>query len=235
MILLIDNFDSFSYNVYQAVGTINPDIRVVRNNEISLDDIRALDPQRIILSPGPGTPEDAGICIDVVKAFAPSIPILGICLGHQAICTAFGATVKRTHHLLHGKTSDVSLDRTCPIFADVPSHITAGRYHSLAVDPTTIPDCLSVVARADDGDVMGVMHTAYPVYGVQFHPESILTPQGKHIIKAFVDGPAAHQEHVRTTATSSFANELENTSEGKQASATLPYSEQPVLGETRPL
>lgn len=234
MILLIDNFDSFSYNVYQAVGTINPDILVVRNNEISLDDIRAINPQRIILSPGPGKPEDAGICIDVVKTFAPSIPILGICLGHQAICTAFGATVKRTHHLMHGKTSDVTLDRSCPIFADVPGHITAGRYHSLAVDPTTIPDCLSVVAHADDGDVMGVMHTTYPVYGVQFHPESILTPQGKHIIKAFLDGPAARQAHVHTATTNTGTSELTSTSEDKQASNTLSYLKQSTLGETRP-
>lgn len=185
MILLIDNYDSFSYNLYQLLGELNPEIRVVRNDEITVDEIAALGPSHIVLSPGPGKPSDSGVCPQVIAAFAPSIPILGVCLGHQAICEVFGARVGYAKHLMHGKASPVTLDTACPLFAGLPAVIEGARYHSLSADPSTVPSVLAVTARSSDGEIMGVRHREYNVYGVQFHPESVLTPCGNLILRNF--------------------------------------------------
>lgn len=186
MILLIDNYDSFSYNLYQMVGEISPDIRVIRNDEMSVEEIRALSPERIILSPGPGRPENAGVIIEVAKTLGKEIPTLGVCLGHQAICAAYGATVTYAKELMHGKQSKVMLDKSCLLFRDCPDRAKVARYHSLAADKETIPDCLRVVAETADGEVMAVQHREYPIYGVQFHPESIMTPDGKQMLINFI-------------------------------------------------
>ncbi len=186
MILLIDNYDSFSYNLYQYVGEISPDIRVIRNDEMTVEQIRKLKPSHIILSPGPGRPEDAGIIIESVRELGPDIPILGVCLGHQAICAAFGATVTYAKRLMHGKQSIAKLDTECPLFQGCPEKTPVARYHSLAADPDTIPEELKVTAVTEDGEVMAVKHRDYPIYGVQFHPESILTPNGKQILRNFL-------------------------------------------------
>lgn len=186
MILLIDNYDSFSYNLFQMVGEINPDIKVIRNDEMSVDDIKAYAPEKIIISPGPGRPEDAGVIIDVVKELGKNIPILGVCLGHQAICMAFGATVTYAKKLMHGKDSLTHFDTTCPIFWDIPDTSKVARYHSLAALKSTIPDTLKVVAKTDDGEVMAVEHISFPIYGLQFHPESIMTTYGKEMLKNFI-------------------------------------------------
>ena len=188
MILLIDNYDSFSYNLYQLIGTLRPDIRVIRNDELTVSQIRELHPDALVLSPGPGRPADAGVCIPVVQELGNEFPILGVCLGHQSICEAYGATVSYARRLMHGKKSDVTIDTTCPIFHGMPKVIEAARYHSLAVLPDTIPECLQITATADDGEIMGIRHKDYPVYGLQFHPESILTPQGGEILKNFFFG-----------------------------------------------
>lgn len=187
MILLIDNYDSFSYNLYQLVGELQPDIRVIRNDQYTVDQIRAMAPSRIILSPGPGRPEDAGVTMEVVTALGQDIPILGVCLGHQAICAAFGGVVTYAKQLMHGKQSQVTFDPDCPLFRGVPSPAPVARYHSLAADPDTLPDCLKVTARTAEGEVMGVQHRSRPIYGVQFHPESILTPHGKTMLKNFLE------------------------------------------------
>lgn len=186
MILLIDNYDSFSYNLYQLVGTVNPDIRVVRNDELTIEQIEALAPSHILLSPGPGYPKDAGVCIEAAKQLGKKIPTLGVCLGHQAICQAFGATVSHAKRLMHGKQSEVTLDNNCPLFTGMPPKIQAARYHSLAAVQNTLPDCLRVTAETADGEVMAVMHRDFPIYGVQFHPESILTPDGMQILRNFL-------------------------------------------------
>ena len=188
MVLLIDNYDSFSYNLYQYVGELEPNIKVIRNDGMTVEEIRVLNPDRIILSPGPGRPEDAGIIIDVVKQLGGEIPILGVCLGHQAICAAFGATITYAKQLMHGKQSDVDFDKTCPIFKHCPENAPVARYHSLAADAQTIPDCLKVTARTTDGEVMAVQHRSLPIYGVQFHPESIMTPDGKTMLSDFING-----------------------------------------------
>ena len=188
MVLLIDNYDSFSYNLYQYIGEINPDIKVIRNDELTVEEIRALAPDRIILSPGPGRPEDAGNIIEVVQKLGIEIPILGVCLGHQAICAVYGATITYAKQLMHGKQSEVHFDAAFPLFSRCPETSLVARYHSLAADPETIPDCLRVTATTKDGEVMAVQHKIYPVYGVQFHPESILTPDGKTILKNFLVG-----------------------------------------------
>ena len=187
MTLLIDNYDSFSYNLYQFVGELDNDIKVIRNDELTVEEIEALAPSRIILSPGPGRPEDAGVIIDVVKKLGAKIPILGVCLGHQAICAAYGATVTYAKELMHGKQSETAFDLTCPIFAGVPEKALVARYHSLAADAATMPDCLETTAVTSDGEIMAVRHRDYPVYGVQFHPESIMTPDGKTMIKNFIN------------------------------------------------
>lgn len=187
MIFLIDNYDSFSYNLYQLVGELQPDIRVIRNDQYTVDQIRSMAPSHIILSPGPGRPEDAGVTMEVVTALGQDIPILGVCLGHQAICAAFGGVVTYARQLMHGKQSLVTFDGDCPLFRGVPTPAPVARYHSLAADPDTLPDCLKVTARTTEGEVMGVQHRSYPIYGVQFHPESILTPHGKTMLKNFLE------------------------------------------------
>jgi anthranilate synthase component 2 len=186
MILLLDNYDSFSYNLFQMVGAIEPDIRVTRSDKISVEGIRALAPSRVILSPGPGRPANAGVCEEVALALGGEVPILGVCLGHQAICEALGATVSYAKKLMHGKASDIELDASCPVFAGLPDRIRGARYHSLAVLEDTLPDDLRVVARSEDGEVMAVAHRGHPVFGLQFHPESILTPEGGVILKNFL-------------------------------------------------
>ena len=186
MILLIDNYDSFSYNLYQLVGELAPDIKVIRNDEMTVDEIKALSPDCIILSPGPGRPEQAGVIMEVAKTLGRESPILGVCLGHQAICAAFGATITYARQLMHGKQSEVQFAQDCPLFQGCPPAAPVARYHSLAADETTIPDVLWVVARTDDGEVMAVQHRQYPIYGVQFHPESVMTPDGKQMLKNFI-------------------------------------------------
>ena len=189
MILLIDNYDSFSYNLYQMVGSINPDIKVIRNDEMTVQEIADINPSFIILSPGPGKPEDAGICEDVVRNLAGKIPILGVCLGHQAISEVFGAKVTYAKRLMHGKQSICSIDNKESIFRGLGDKLAVARYHSLATVRDTIPDELKVIAVSDDdGEVMAVKHRDYEVYGLQFHPESILTPEGKIILKNFFGG-----------------------------------------------
>lgn len=187
MILLIDNYDSFSYNLYQLLGALDSDIKVIRNDEMTINEIESLAPQYIILSPGPGKPQDAGICKDTVKYFGGKIPILGVCLGHQAICEAYGATVGYAKELMHGKQSSIEIDFNCPIFKSLPSKITAARYHSLSAHEATLPDCLKITAKTDDGEIMAISHKKFDVYGVQFHPESIMTPDGKQILKNFLE------------------------------------------------
>ncbi|MDR3288575.1 MAG: aminodeoxychorismate/anthranilate synthase component II [Peptococcaceae bacterium] len=191
MILLIDNYDSFSYNLYQLIGALRPDIRVIRNDALSVEEIASLGPSHIILSPGPGRPKDAGICLETVARFAGKIPLLGVCLGHQAICEAFGATISYAKVLMHGKASMIRLDTDCPLFQGLPQRIQGARYHSLAARPDTIPPALAVTAATDDGEVMAVKHVHYDLYGVQFHPESILTPTGGQILANFFRGTDA--------------------------------------------
>ncbi len=186
MTLLIDNYDSFSYNLYQIVGTLDPDILVIRNDEKTVDEIEALHPDRIILSPGPGRPEDGGVMIELIQRLSGKIPILGICLGHQAICAAFGASITYARELMHGKQSEVLFETTCPLFHGCPQRAPVARYHSLAADPDTLPDCLQITARTADGEIMGVQHKSFPIYGLQFHPESIITPDGTTMIKNFI-------------------------------------------------
>ena len=187
MILLVDNYDSFSYNLYQLVGTVNPDIKVIRNDAMTIEEIRELKPEAIILSPGPGKPEDAGICIDVVKELKGEFKILGVCLGHQSICCAFGGTVSYAKTLMHGKQSMTEVDNNCPIFKGLEKNIKVARYHSLSLMEETLPDGLEIVARADDGEVMAVKAKDYDVYGLQFHPESLMTPDGMQMLKNFLD------------------------------------------------
>ncbi|QOX63075.1 aminodeoxychorismate/anthranilate synthase component II [Anoxybacterium hadale] len=186
MILLIDNYDSFSYNLYQLVGSLQPDIRVIRNDAVTLEEIEALEPEAILLSPGPGKPADAGICVEAAKHFAGKIPILGVCLGHQAICEAFGATVSYAKTLMHGKQSLMKVDTDCKLFQGLPEEIEGARYHSLAALEETMPEELTITARSEDGQIMAVKHREHDVYGLQFHPESILTPQGRTILKNFI-------------------------------------------------
>ncbi|MGN0386275.1 MAG: anthranilate synthase component II [Lachnospiraceae bacterium] len=186
MILLIDNYDSFSYNLYQYIGEISSDIKVIRNDEMTIEEIRALKPDCIILSPGPGRPEDAGIIVEVAGSLGKEIPILGVCLGHQAICAAFGAKVTYAKQLMHGKQSRVSLDTDSVLFGGLNRETLVARYHSLAAERDTIPECLKITALTTDGEVMAVQHREYPIYGVQFHPESIMTPDGKRMIQNFI-------------------------------------------------
>ncbi|WP_459537785.1 anthranilate synthase component II [Methanobrevibacter sp.] len=187
MILLIDNYDSFSYNLFQLIGEVTPDIKVSRNDKITLEEIEDLNPDAIILSPGPGRPENAGICMDIVKEFHEKIPILGVCLGHQAICAAFGGKISHAKRLMHGKSSKISLEYDF-LFVGLPSEITVGRYHSLSLVEQSLPDCLEIISKSkDDGEIMAVKHKQYNIYGLQFHPESILTPDGITIIQNYID------------------------------------------------
>ncbi len=186
MILLIDNYDSFSYNLYQLVGSMNPDLQVVRNDAVTVEEISRLEPEALILSPGPGKPADAGICIEAVKRLSGRIPILGVCLGHQAVCEAFGGTVSYAKEMMHGKASQIRLDTGSRIFQGMEQEITAARYHSLAAVRECLPKCLNVTAQTEQGEIMAVEHSNYPVFGLQFHPESILTPHGYQIIQNFL-------------------------------------------------
>jgi anthranilate synthase component 2 len=185
MLLMIDNYDSFTYNLVQYFGELGEEVRVVRNDMATVDEIEAIGADRICLSPGPGAPADAGICVPVLAHFAGRIPILGVCLGHQAIGEAFGGNVVRAARVMHGKTDAVThLDRG--VFASVPSPFTVTRYHSLAIERSTLPDCLEVTAWTDDGEIMGVRHKTFDIEGVQFHPESILTEHGHRLLKNFL-------------------------------------------------
>jgi len=186
MILLIDNYDSFSYNLYQLIGEINDDIKVVRNDELSVSEIEALLPTHIVISPGPGFPADAGVCEQTILKLKESTPILGVCLGHQAICEAYGAKIVHAKKMMHGKKSSIHIANGNEIFKGLPPIIEAARYHSLIAEKQGIPDELLVIAEDQSGEIMGVKHRDYEVYGVQFHPESILTPKGKLIIANFL-------------------------------------------------
>jgi len=185
MILMIDNYDSFTFNIVQYLGQMGEDVQVYRNDKISLDEIKKLKPQAIFLSPGPCSPREAGITVDVIREFHQTLPIMGICLGHQSIGYAFGGDIVRADRIMHGKVSPVSHDGKT-IFTGLPDPFTAGRYHSLVVRPETLPDCLEVSAQTAEGEIMGLRHKEYPVEGIQFHPESVLTPQGKRIIRNFL-------------------------------------------------
>lgn len=185
MILMIDNYDSFTYNLYQYIGTLNSDIEVYRNDKITVEDVLAKKPSHIILSPGPGYPADAGICVELVRR-AGDIPILGVCLGHQAIGEAFGAKIVHAPRIMHGKSDNVMLNKECRLFDDIGLTAEVGRYHSLVIDEDTLPDTLQITACSDDGCIMGVKHTTRPVYGIQFHPESVLTPNGMKILENFL-------------------------------------------------
>lgn len=188
MILLIDNYDSFSYNLFQLIGEISPYIKVIRNDEMTIEEIERLSPERIILSPGPGRPEDAGVIIEAAKTLSKRIPTLGVCLGHQAICAAYGAEITYAKRLMHGKQSEVTFDGECPLFVGLPEKAPVARYHSLAARADTIPDCLKTTAVTADGEIMAVQHKQYPIFGVQFHPESILTPDGRKMLDNFING-----------------------------------------------
>lgn len=185
MILLVDNYDSFSYNLYQMLGDINPDIKVIRNDELTADEAVALNPDHIVISPGPGRPCDAGMIEALVRKAEGKFPILGVCLGHQAICEAYGGRITYAKTLMHGKSSVVTLEENA-LFAGLGKTMRAARYHSLAADESTLPDSLEVIARADDGEIMAVKHRSFPTYGLQFHPESILTDGGSVILKNFL-------------------------------------------------
>ena len=187
MILLIDNYDSFSYNLYQLIGSVEKDIKVIRNDEYTIEEIEAMGPEALILSPGPGKPADAGVCIDAVKYFAGELPMLGVCLGHQAICEAFGGTVSYAKELMHGKQSKVYQGGISPLFRGLGPEFKAARYHSLAARAEDFPEALKVTAESDDGEIMALEHREYPVFGVQFHPESVMTPDGKKMIENFME------------------------------------------------
>jgi len=186
MILLIDNYDSFTYNLYHYLGELGAEVSVFRNNKITLDEIAQLKPEKIVISPGPCTPKEAGISCETILRFGERVPILGVCLGHQAIGAAYGGAIVRAPSIMHGKLSDVTHDAQT-IFRDVKSPFAAMRYHSLVIDPNTLPADLTVTARTTDGVIMAVRHKKFPVEGVQFHPESILAEEGKKVLHNFLD------------------------------------------------
>ena len=185
MILLIDNYDSFTFNLAQYLGELGAPPTVRRNDEVTVDDVEAMKPERIVISPGPGRPEDAGISVDVIKRLGPRIPVLGVCLGHQGIGIAFGGQVVRAGQLMHGKTSNIHHDGA-GVFKNVSQPFSAGRYHSLVI-AQPLPADLELAARTDDGTVMGVRHRSYPIHGVQFHPESVLTNEGRTLLRNFLE------------------------------------------------
>jgi len=189
MVLLIDNYDSFTYNLAQYFGELGCELLVRRNDEISLDEIAALAPERICISPGPCTPGEAGISKEVILTFGQQIPILGVCLGHQCVAEAYGGKVIRAARLMHGKSSMIRHNGTL-LFSDLPNPFEAGRYHSLVVERSTFPTCLDIIAESDDSEIMALRHREFPVHGVQFHPESLLTPDGKRILANFLAHPA---------------------------------------------
>lgn len=186
MIVLIDNYDSFSYNLYQLLGQFDRRITVVRNDEMTVKAIEAMHPDHLVISPGPGRPAEAGICEEAIRHFAGKVPILGVCLGHQAICEAFGGEITYAERLMHGKQSVAHICSPAPLFRDVPPAIDVGRYHSLAAKRGTLPDELEILAETDEKEIMAVGHRKYPIYGLQFHPESILTPEGPIMIRNFL-------------------------------------------------
>ena len=182
---MIDNYDSFTYNLVQYLGILGADVQVRRNDQVSLEEIEAMAPERLVISPGPGVPQSAGIIVPIIQRFYRQVPILGVCLGHQAVAVSFGGRVIRAARLMHGKVSEIYHD-SLGVFRDVPDPFTATRYHSLAVERASLPDCLEVSAEAEDGEIMGLRHLHYPVEGIQFHPESILTRVGMRILENFL-------------------------------------------------
>lgn len=186
MIVLIDNYDSFSYNLYQTAGSIEPDIKVIRNDECTVREIEKMKSEALILSPGPGRPENAGVCIEAVRHFAGRIPILGVCLGHQAICEAFGGKVSYAGELMHGKQRIIYIKEKSRLFCGMGDSFPAARYHSLAAVKEVFPAALKITAESEDGEIMAVEHREFPVYGVQFHPESVMTPKGRVILENFL-------------------------------------------------
>lgn len=192
MIAMIDNYDSFTWNLIQMLGVFHPDLQVFRNDELCAAELSALNPDGIVISPGPGRPEDAGNTLSILEHFIGKVPILGICLGHQAICHVYGATITYAKSLFHGKRSAIAFDESCPLFEDVLSPCLVGRYHSLAAARSTLPSSLKVIAETEDGEIMGVMDPENHVYGLQFHPESILTEQGAAMLHSFVNLVLAH-------------------------------------------
>ena len=186
MMLLIDNYDSFTYNLAQYFGELGQDVEVIRNDAIDLEGIKAMKAERIVVSPGPCTPNEAGISVPLIKEFAGKLPILGVCLGHQSIGAAFGGNIVRAKRVMHGKTSTVTHNRQ-DCFAEIPTPFTVVRYHSLVIDRVTLPKELSITAESDDGEIMGVRHKTLPVWGVQFHPESIITEHGHDLLKNFLN------------------------------------------------
>ena len=186
MILMIDNYDSFTYNIVQYMGELGADMRVERNDQISIEEIEALNPKKIVISPGPCTPDKAGVSVAVIKHFAGKVPLLGVCLGHQSVGAAFGGEIIKAGKLMHGKTSEVRHDGKT-LFKDLPNPFTATRYHSLVLNRKTLPDCFEISAESDDNEIMGIRHKELLVEGVQFHPESILTPNGKDLLKNFIE------------------------------------------------
>jgi glutamine amidotransferase of anthranilate synthase or aminodeoxychorismate synthase len=187
MILLIDNYDSFSYNLFQLVGSMTDDVKVIRNDAMTAEEIAGMGAGAIIISPGPGRPKDAGVCEEVIKKLGPEVPILGVCLGHQAICEAYGGAITYAKEVMHGKQSVININPMCPLFKGMEGRITVGRYHSLAAAKGALGPDLMITATADDGEIMAVRHKKYQVYGLQFHPESILTPDGGQIVQNFLE------------------------------------------------
>ena len=187
MILLIDNYDSFVYNLYQFLAVEDPDVRLVRNDRITPAEALSMEPAAIVISPGPGKPSDAGVCIELIRQLKGRIPILGVCLGHQAIGEAFGATVTHASRLMHGKTSLLTDVADDIIFKGIKKPVQVARYHSLSVQESTLPEELEVTARSDDGEIMAMRHREYPIYGLQFHPESVMTPEGSAMIRNFLE------------------------------------------------
>ena len=191
MILIIDNYDSFTYNLAQMIEHIGHEVKVFRNDKINVPHIKEMKPEVIVISPGPGTPADAGISIEVIKDLGPEIPILGVCLGHQAVASAFGGKIISAQKIMHGKISSIEHNGR-NIFRQIESPIVAVRYHSLAVDKESLPDCLEITAWAEDGEIMGLKHRIYQIEGVQFHPESILTEAGANLLHNFISGGKEH-------------------------------------------
>jgi len=185
MILIIDNYDSFTYNLVQYVGTITNDIKIIKNNEMPIEKIKKIDISHIIISPGPGGPKETGICLEVIKEISPSIPTLGICLGHQAIAYSYDGNIVNSKHIMHGKTSTIKHNNESKLFHNIPKKFSAARYHSLCVDRTFNHENINITSWSDDGEIMSLEHKKYPIYGIQFHPEAILTEYGIEIIKNF--------------------------------------------------
>lgn len=205
MILIIDNYDSFTYNLVQLAGGFTEDIRVIRNDELTVEEVRRLNPTHIILSPGPGYPEDAGICESIIRELKGAFPILGVCLGHQAICEAFGAKITLAKRLMHGKKSNIHIANGSRVFQGLPPVIEAARYHSLIALRNSLPDDLLVIAEDEDGEVMAVKHRLFEIYGLQFHPESILTPRGSQIMKNFLEIKYGDDTQIRGNSQSKIS------------------------------